>query len=173
MWIRLRGQGHDVARCTVERVMREQVWQGAVYGSKHRTTVPDDRHPRAADLVDRNFWAPAPNRLGVADFTYVPTWIGMVYVAFVIDAFARRIVGWRAARSMTTALVLDALEHALFTRARDGVTDLTGLISHSDAGSQYTSVALTRRLLDEGIDPSVGSVGDALDCETARCRPAT
>ena len=163
MWIRLRGQGHDVARCTVERVMREQGWQGPVYGSQRRTTIPDEAHPRAADLVDRNFWAPAPNRLWVADFSYVPTWSGMVYVAFVIDVFSRRIVGWRAARSMTTALVLDALEHALFTRAREGVSDLTGLISHSDAGSQYTSVALTARLLDEGIDPSVGSVGDALD----------
>ena len=163
MWIRLRGQGHDVARCTVERVMREQGWQGATYGSKHRTTIRDDSHPRAADLVDRNFWAPAPNRLCVADFSYVPTWIGMVYVAFVVDVFSRRIVGWRAATRMTTDLVLDALEHALFTRAREGVSDLTGLISHSDAGSQYTSVALTARLLDEGIDPSVGSVGDALD----------
>ena len=136
MWIRLRGQGHDVARCTVERIMREQGWQGAVYGSKHRTTIPDEGHPRAADLVDRNFWAPAPNRLWVADFSYVPTWSGMVYVAFVIDVFSRRIVGWRAARSMTTSLVLDALEHALFTRAREGVSDLTGLVSHSDAGSQ-------------------------------------
>jgi putative transposase len=115
------------------------------------------------DLVDRNFFAPAPNRLWVADFTYVSTWIGFVYVAFVVDAFSRRIVGWRAARSMTTDLVLAALEHALFTRAREGVTDFSGLTSHSDAGSQYTSVALTQRLLDEGIDPSVGSVGDALD----------
>jgi putative transposase len=87
----------------------------------------------------------------------------MIYVAFVVDAFSRRIVGWRAARSMTTTLVLDALEQALFTRAREGLTDLTGLISHSDAGSQYTSVALTSRLIEEGIDPSVGSVGDALD----------
>ena len=141
MWIRLRGQGHDVARCTVERVMREKGWEGAVYGSKHRTTIPDEGHPRAADLVDRD----------------------LVYVAFVVDVFSRRIVGWRAARSMTTSLVLDALEHALFTRAREGVSDLTGLVSHSDAGSgQYASVALTRRLIDEGIDPSVGSVGDAL-----------
>ena len=163
MWIRLRGQGHDVARCTVERVMREQGWEGATYGSTHRTTIPHPGHDRAADLVGRNFTAPAPNRLWVADFSYVPTWIGMVYVAFVVDVFSRRIVGWRAATRMTTDLVLDALEHALFTRAREGVSDLTGLISHSDAGSQYTSVALTRRLLDEGIDPSVGSVGDALD----------
>ena len=163
MWIRLRGQGHDVARCTVERVMREQGWEGAAYGSKHRTTIADQSHPRAADLVDRDFWAPAPNRLWVADFSYVPTWTGFVYVAFVVDVFSRRIVGWRAARSMTTSLVLDALEHALVPRAREGVSDLTGLDSLSDAGSQYPSVALTRRLIDEGIDPSVGSVGDALD----------
>ncbi|MCB0913830.1 MAG: IS3 family transposase, partial [Propionibacteriaceae bacterium] len=163
LWLRLRGKGHNVARCTVERIMREQGWEGARYGSKHKTTVADPGHDRRPDLVDRNFWAPAPNRLWVADFSYVPTWTGMVYVAFVVDVFSRRIVGWRAARSMTTDLVLDALEHALFTRAREGVTDLTGLISHSDAGSQYTSVALTSRLVEEGIDPSVGSVGDALD----------
>jgi putative transposase len=163
LWIRLRGQGHDVARCTVERIMREQGWEGARYGAKHKTTLADSSHDRRPDLVDRNFWAPAPNRLWVADFSYVPTWTGMVYVAFVVDAFSRRIVGWRAARSMTTTLVLDALEQALFTRAREGLTDLTGLISHSDAGSQYTSVALTSRLIEEGIDPSVGSVGDALD----------
>ncbi len=95
----------------------------------------------------------------------MPTWTGFVYVAFVIDVFSRRIVGWRAAKSMTTDLVLDALEHAFFTRTQEGVTDLTGLIAHNDAGSQYTSVAFTQRLLDEGIDPSVGSVGDAYDCE--------
>jgi len=163
LWIRLRGQGHDVARCTVERIMGEQGWEGARYGSKHTTTIQDQTHERYPDRVDRNFGAPAPNRLWVADFTYVPTWTGFVYVAFVIDAFSRRIVGWRAARSMTTDLVLDALEHAFFTRAQEGVTDFTGLTAHSDAGSQYTSVAFTQRLLDEGVDPSVGSVGDALD----------
>lgn len=163
LWIRLRGQGHDVARCTVERIMREQGWEGARYGSKHKTTIQDQTHARFPDRVDRNFHAPSPNRLWVADFTYVPTWTGFVYVAFVIDAFSRRIVGWRAAKSMTTDLVLDALEHAFFTRAQEGVTDLTGLIAHNDAGSQYTSVAFTQRLLDEGIDPSVGAVGDALD----------
>jgi putative transposase len=135
----------------------------ARYGSKHKTTIADDSHPRYPDLVDRNFCAPAPNRLWVADFTYVPTWTGFVYVAFVIDAFSRRIVGWRAAKAMTTALVLDAVEHAFFTRAQEGNTNLHGLIAHNDAGSQYTSVAFTQRLLDEGVDPSVGSVGDALD----------
>jgi putative transposase len=101
--------------------------------------------------------------LWVADFTYVSTWMGFVYVAFVIDAYSRRIVGWRAARSMTTDLVLDAVEHAFFTRAQDGNTSLHGLIAHSDAGAQYTSVAFTQRLIDEGVDPSVGSIGDALD----------
>jgi putative transposase len=163
MWLRLRGQGHDVARCTVERLMRAQGWEGAGYGSKHRTTIGDAKLPRQPDLVDRNFSPTAPNRLWVADFTYCPTWTGMVYVAFVIDAYARRIIGWRVARRMTTTLVLDALEHALFTRRQEGATDLAGLVSHSDAGSQYVSIAMTQRLLDEGIDPSVGSVGDAYD----------
>ena len=102
LWIRLRGQGHDVARCTVERIMREQGWEGARYGSQHKTTIAEPGHDRRPDLVDRNFWAPAPNRLWVADFSYVPSWTGMVYVAFVVDAYSRRIVGWRAARSMTT-----------------------------------------------------------------------
>ena len=143
--------------------MREQGWEGARYGSKHKTTVADDSHVRYPDLVDRRFYAAAPNRLWVADFTYVSTWMGFVYVAFVIDAYSRRIVGWRAARSMTTDLVLDAVEHGFFTRAQDGKTSLRGLIAHSDAGSQYTSVAFTQRLIDEGVDPSVGSVGDALD----------
>jgi putative transposase len=163
LWIRLRGQGHDVARCTVERIMREQGWEGARYRSRLKTTVANDAHSRYPDLVDRNFCAPTPNRLWVADFTYVSTWTGFVYVAFVIDAFSRRIVGWRAAKSMSTALVLDAVEHAFFTRAQEGNTDLRGLIAHNDAGAQYTSVAFTSRLLAEGVDPSVGSVGDALD----------
>ncbi len=163
MWIKLRGQGHEVARCTVERLYRTHAWEGARYGSRHVTTRSDETHDRRPDLVDRDFAPPAPNRLWVADFTYVPTWTGMVYVAFVIDAFARRIIGWRAARSMKTALVLDALEHAFFTRGQEGVTDLTGLVSHSDAGSQYTSVAFTTRLVEAGVDPSVGSVGDAYD----------
>ena len=103
------------------------------------------------------------HRAAVRPHTYVPTWTGMVYVAFVIDAFARRIIGWRAATSMTTELVLDALEHAIFTRAQAGISDLTGLIAHNDAGSQYTSIAFTSRLVDAGVDPSVGSVGDAYD----------
>lgn len=163
MWIRLRGKGHDVARCTVERLMRQQGWEGARYGKKTRTTIANQEHARAEDLVERNFNPLAPNRLWVADFTYVATWTGTVYVAFVIDAYARRIIGWRAARSMTTPLVLDALEHALFTRTQEGVSDLSGLVAHNDAGSVYTSIAFTQRLIDEGIDPSVGSVGDAFD----------
>jgi putative transposase len=163
MWIRLRGKGHDVARCTVERVMRAHGWRGASYGSRHKTTIADQQHHRSGDLVGRNFASPEPNRLWVADFTYVPTWTGMVYVAFVIDAYARRIIGWRASRRMNTALVLDALEQAIFTRAQQGITDLSGLVAHSDAGSQYTSIAFTTRLVEAGVDPSVGSVGDALD----------
>ncbi|VBA62327.1 hypothetical protein LAUMK41_05718 [Mycobacterium attenuatum] len=135
----------------------------ARYGGPPKTTIQDEKVQRAPDLVDRVFAAPAPNRLWVADFTYCPTWAGMVYVAFVIDAFARRVIGWRAATSMKTALVLDALEHAFFTRAQEGVTDLSGLVAHSDAGSQYTSIAFTTRLIDAGIDASVGSVADAYD----------
>lgn len=135
MWLRLRGQGHEVARCTVERVMRARGWEGARRGRPVRTTVPAGRDTRPVDLVQRHFDAAAPNRLWVADFTYCPTWAGMAYVAFVIDAFSRRITGWRAAATMTTALVLDALEHAIWTRARDGVTSLAGLVHHNDAGS--------------------------------------
>ncbi len=161
MWLHLRSKNHDVARCTIERLMRQNGWEGAAYGCKHRTTIGDPKQPRHPDLVDRNFSPAAPNRLWVADFTYCPTWTGMVYVAFVIDAYARRVIGWRAARRMTTDLVLDA--HALFTRRQEGCTDLSGLIAHSDAGSQHVSIAMTQRLVDEGIDPSVGSVGDAYD----------
>ena len=146
MWLRVRSKGHDVARCTVERLMRENGWQGAAYGRKHVTTISDPRQPRHPDLVDRNFSPSAPNRLWVADFTYCPTWTGMVYVAFVIDAYARRIIGWRAARRMTTDLVLDALEHALFTRRREGVADLSGLISH-----RADAVAELGGARDEGL----------------------
>ena len=163
MWLRLRSRGHDVARCTVERLYRLNGWEGARYGKKPRTTIPDEKAARAEDRVHRDFDPVAPNRLWVADFTYCPTWLGMVYVAFVIDAFSRRVIGWRAATSMTTPLVLDALEHAMFTRAQEGISDLSGLIAHSDAGSQYTSIAFTSRLLEAGVDPSVGSVGDAFD----------
>ena len=163
MWLHLRRQGHDVARCTVERLMAANGWQGALRGKQVRTTIPDPADQRPTDLVDRDFTATAPNQLWVADFTYVATWSGTVYVAFIIDVFSRRIVGWRAATTMTTELVLDCLEHAVWSRRQDGVTDLTGLVHHTDAGSQYTSFAFTSRLIQAGVDPSVGSVGDAYD----------
>ena len=169
MWLHLRRAGHDVARCTVERLMGQMGLVGALRAKKPRTTKPDPAAARPADLVDRCFDALAPNRLWVADFTYVASWAGMVYVAFVFDVFSRRILGWRAAHSMSTPLVLDTLEMAVWTRRQEGVHTLAGLVHHSDAGSQYTSIALTQRLLDEGVDPSVGSVGDAYDnalCES-------
>jgi putative transposase len=163
MWLHLRRNGHDVARCTVERLMAQHGWTGAVRGKKPRTTIPAAADPRPADLVDRDFTATAPNQLWVADFTYVATWTCTVYVAFVFDVFSRRVVGWRCATTMSTELVLDTLEHAIWSRRREGITDLTGLVHHTDAGSQYTSFAFTQRLLDEGVDPSVGSAGDAYD----------
>jgi putative transposase len=163
MWLYLRRQDHDVARCTIERLMARNGWHGALRGSRVRTTISDPRQARSADLVDRDFTAPAPNRLWVADFTYVATWAGTVYVAFIIDVFSRMIVGWRAATTMTTELVLDTLEHAIWARRQTGVTDLSGLVHHTDAGSQYTSFAFTSRLIEAGVDPSVGSVGDAYD----------
>jgi putative transposase len=147
----------------VERLMRELGLAGARRGKKVRTTVPDATAVRPADLVERQFFVRAPDTLWVADFTYVATWSGMAYVAFVIDAYARRILGWRVATSMHTELVLDALEQAIWTRAREGRIDLRGLVSHSDAGSQYVSIAFTERLAEAGIDPSVGTVGDAYD----------
>jgi putative transposase len=163
LWLHLRRQGHDVARCTVERLMRQMGIHGARRGRVVVTTVADPAAARPADLVDRDFTCTAPNQLWVADFTYVPTWSGFVYVAFILDAYSRRFIGWRCATRMTTDLVLDALEHALWTRASEGVLDLAGLIHHHDAGSQYTSIAFTQRLIDAGIDASVGSVGDAYD----------
>jgi putative transposase len=164
MWLRLRSKGHDVARCTVERLMRQMGIEGVTRSRRQvRTTVADPAAARPVDLVDRRFAASRPNQLWVADFTYCPTWTGMVYVAFVFDVFSRRILGWRAATRMTTPLVLDCLEHAVWTRQRDGVSDLTGLVHHTDAGSQYTSIAFTDRLVQARIDPSVGSVGDAYD----------
>jgi putative transposase len=163
MWLRLRSKGHDVARCTVERLYRQLGISGVTRAKAPRTTTPDPRADRPKDLVDRQFLATKPNQLWVADFTYVPTWDGMVYVAFVFDVFSRMILGWRAASTMTTPLVLDALEMAIWARRREGVTDLTGLVHHTDAGSQYTSIAFTQRLLEAGVDPSVGSVGDAYD----------
>jgi putative transposase len=163
VWLTLNREGVAVARCTVERLMRQAGLRGVVRGKARRTTVADPAATRPADLVQRRFTSQAPNRLWVADFTYVPTWSGMVYVAFVIDAFARRILGWRAATCMKTSLVLDALEMAIWTRGRHGAPDLAGLVHHHDAGSQYTSIAFTERLAAAGVDASVGSVGDAYD----------
>ena len=163
MWLRLRGQGHDVARCTVERLMGQLGVAGVTRGRRVVTTIADPAAARPADLVDRHFAASRPNELWVADFTYCPTWTGMVYVAFVFDVFSRRILGWRAATSMKTPLVLDCLEQAIWTRRQEGTTDLTGLIHHTDAGSQYRAIAFTDRLIEAGIDASVGSVGDAYD----------
>ena len=163
VWLALNREGIAVARCTVERLMRELGVAGARRGKRQPTTVADPAAARPADLVKRRFSPPAPDRLWVADFTYVPTWAGMVYVAFVIDAYSRRILGWRAATSMRTALVLDALEQALWARRCAGRGSLAGLVHHTDAGSQYTSIAFTERLAATGAQPSAGTVGDAYD----------
>jgi transposase InsO family protein len=158
VWRRLAREGHRVARCTIERLMRQMGLQGVVRGKPKRTTVPSDRDSRPLDLVKRVFHATRPNQLWVADFTYVATWSNFVYVAFVIDVFSRMIVGWRAARSMSADLTLDALEQALWARR---IKDT--LIHHSDRGSQYLAIRYSERLKDAGILPSVGSVGDAYD----------
>ena len=158
VWRQLKREGIQVARCTVERLMREMRLQGARRGKKHRTTIKDDRANRPPDLVDRQFEAQRPDQLWVADFTYVSTWCGFVYVAFVIDVFSRRIVGWRMSSSMTSDFVLDALEQAVHARRPD-----EGLIHHSDQGSQYTSIRYSERLDEAGIKPSVGSVADSYD----------
>jgi putative transposase len=163
VWLALNREGIPVARCTVERLMGELGLAGARRGKRIRTTRAGSAAARPADLVRRQFSPPGPDRLWVADFTYVPTWAGMVYVAFVIDAYSRRILGWRAATSMRTSLVLDALEHALWTRQREGRGSLAGLVHHTDAGSQYTSIAFTERLAAAGVSASVGTVGDAYD----------
>ena len=170
VWWQLRRDGVTAPRCQVERLMRREGLVGVVRGRKRRTTIADDRAPRPADLVDRDFTASEPNQLWVADFTYVMTWSGVVYVAFVIDAFSRRIVGWKADTSMKTALVLDTLEMALWARQRDGIALAEGMVFHNDAGSQYLSFAFTSRLIDAGVDASVGSVGDGYDCEIKRGR---
>ena len=162
-WIVLRSSGIDVARCTVERVMREMGWHGASKKKRVRTTIPDAAASRPADLVDRQFYAAAPNRLWVADFTYCRTESGWAYTAFVIDVFARKIVGWKVASEMTVNLVTDAINNAIDNRKRCGVVDLTRLIHHSDAGSQYTAIVFGQRLAEEGIAASIGSVGDSYD----------
>ena len=160
VWRQLRREGFDVARCTVARLMRAMGLAGVIRGKPVRTTVSDKGAPCPLDRVNRQFRAPAPNRLWVSDFTYVATWAGFVYVAFVIDTYARRIVGWRASRTAHASFVLDALEQALHDRRpmRGG-----GLVHHSDRGSQYVSIKYTERLAEAGIEPSVGSVGDSYD----------
>jgi putative transposase len=163
VWLQLNREGIEVARCTVERLMKDLGLQGIRRGKKWKTTIADPAAARPADLVQRRFNPTRPNALWVADFSYVTTWVGVVYVAFVIDAYARRILGWRAAMSMRTQLVLDALEQAVWVRRREGVDGLFGLVHHTDAGSQYTSIAFTERLAVIGVSPSIGTVGDAFD----------
>jgi putative transposase len=158
VWRQLNREQMPVARCTVERLMRSLGLQGAVRGRKCRTTIADDSAQRPLDHVNRQFWATRPNELWVADFTYVATWSGFVYVAFVIDVFARRIIGWRVARSMHAELVLDALEQAIWSRS-----GVEGVVHHSDRGSQYLSIRYSERLAEAGAQPSVGSVGDSYD----------
>lgn len=162
VWAQLNREGTRVARCTVERLMRRAGLRGAVRGKVKRTTTPDVRAPRPRDLVDRQFHAVAPNRLWVADLTYVRTWSGFVYVAFVTDVFSRRIVGWQASRSLKTDLALDALEQAIWDRTRHGAS-LDGLIHHSDRGVQYVAIRYTERLAANGVVNSVGSRGDSYD----------
>jgi putative transposase len=184
VWRQLQREGIDVARCPserlsrcladreenkrrstserslVERLMRQLGLAGAVRGKRIKTTVSDNATPCPLDRVNRQFGAPQPNMLWLSDFTYVPTWAGFVYVAFVIDAFARRIVGWRASRTAHAGFVLNALEQALYKRQP---VRGSGLIHHSDRGGQYVSIKYTERLVEAGIEPSVGSVGDSYD----------
>ena len=159
VWRQLHRQGVRVARCTVERLMGDLGIQGVVRGKRQRTTVSDGNAHRPADLVDRQFGTDAPNRLWLADITYVPTWSGFVYAAFVIDAYSRFIVGWRTATTLRTELALDALEQALWARKPDP----DRLIHHSDHGGQHLSIRYTNRLTEAEISPSVGSVGDSYD----------
>ena len=158
VWKQLRREAIPVARCTVERLMRVEGLRGVVRGPRGRTTIPDLLADRPRDLVERAFRAERPNQLWVADFTYVATWRGMVDVAFVIDVFSRRIVGWRASASMRTDLALDALEQAVYDRETDNA-----LVHHSDRGAQYLSIRYTERLAAAGIEASVGRRGDAYD----------
>ena len=160
VWRQMRREGFEVARCTVERLMRSLDLQGVIRGKPVRTTLSDRAAPCPLDHVNRQFNAPRPNTLWVSDFTYVATWQGFVYVAFVIDTFARRIVGWRASRTAHASFVLDALEQALHDRRP---VHRGGLVHHSDRGSQYVSIKYTERLAEAGIEPSVGSVGDSYD----------
>ncbi len=158
VWRQLQREHIPVARCTVERLMRQEGLRGVIRGRRARTTIANDLFEKPLDRVRRRFVASRPDELWVADFTFVATWAGFVYVAFVIDVFARRIVGWRVSRSMHTELVLDALDQALHARQVE-----KGLIHHSDHGSQYLSIRYTDRLTENGVTASVGSVGDSYD----------
>ena len=160
VWRQLQREGFDIARCTVARLMRMMGLQGIIRGKPIKTTVSDKSAPCPLDRVNRHFKAPAPNMLWLSDFTYVATWQGFVYVAFVIDAFARRIVGWRASRTAHAGFALDALDQALHDRRP---VKRGGLVHHSDRGSQYVSIRFSERLAEAGIEPSVGSVGDSYD----------
>ena len=160
VWRQLGREGTAVARCTVARLMRAMGLQGAIRGKPIRTTISDKAAPCPLDRVNRQFRAPRPNALWVSDFTYVATWAGFVYVAFVIDAYARHIVGWRVSRTAQVGFVLDALEQALHERRP---VQGRGLVHHSDRGVQYVSIRYTERLAEAGIEPSVGSVGDSFD----------
>jgi putative transposase len=160
VWRQLGRESVDVARCTVARLMQNMGLQGVTRGKPIRTTVSDKAAPCPLDHVKRQFQAPQPNALWVSDFTYVSTWTGFVYVAFVIDAYARRIVGWRVSRTAHAGFVLDALEQALHERRP---VHRAGLVHHSDRGSQYLSIKYTERLAEAGVEPSVGSVGDSYD----------
>jgi putative transposase len=158
IWHQLGRESIPVARCTVARLMRGLGLHGAVRGRTFKTTVPDGATPRPPDLVQRDFRATRPNQLWVADLTYVATWAGFVFVAFVIDVFSRNIVGWRVSNSLRTDLALDALEQALYARSPNG-----DLVHHSDRGVQYLSIRYTERLAEAGIESSVGSIGDSYD----------
>ena len=158
VWKQLNREAIPVARCTVARLMRDLGLRGVVRGRRITTTIPDALAARPRDLVERDFRATRPNQLWVADLTYVATWRGFAYVAFVIDVFSRRIVGWRATSSLRSDLALDALEQALYDRETDA-----GLVHHSDRGVQYLSIRYTERLAEAGIEPSVGSRGDSYD----------
>lgn len=163
MWRVLLREGVVVARRTVERLMRHLGLVGVVRGRKVRTTIRDDEHERAVDLLHRDFTTPAPNRRWIADFTYVATWDATVYVAFVVDVYSQAVLGWSAATSKRTQFVLDALEMGLWRRGRDGRPVRPCLVHDSDGGSQYTSFRFTTHLAAEGIAASIGTVGDALD----------
>jgi len=163
LWKAARRAGHDIGRDQTARLMRQMGIRGVSRTRKVRTTVPDDKADRPGDLVERDFTADRPNRLWVTDLTFVSTWQGVAYVCFIVDAFSRMIVGWRAAPHMRTVMVLDALEMARQSRG----TRLEGLVAHSDAGSQYTSIRYGERLEEIGAVPSIGSIGDSYDSALA------